>query len=174
VEQLNVTPETIQALIFYFLAATAVVSCGAVVFARSIVHSVYALFFALASMAGFYAMLGADFLAVTQVVVYVGGILVLLLFGILLTSQSHLLLTPASVRAHVLTSIVGAAVFLLLLFVVRHVSQLPVTVAAAPTPTVEPLGEHLLGPHLFLFEFASLTLLVALVGAAYLVRREDR
>lgn len=164
--------EVVQAIIFYFLAAMLVVSCAIVVFSYSIVNACFALLFTLLSVAGFYALLGADFLAVTQVVVYVGGILVLLLFGILLTSPLPVILGVATRRTYYLAVAAGAAVFALLVIIVRAFW------AGQPAPaeqqsTLEALGTLLLGKYLFPFEFASLTLLAALIGAAYLVRRND-
>jgi NADH-quinone oxidoreductase subunit J len=168
------TPETIQAIIFYCLAAMVVVSCAIVVFSRDIVHSCFGLFFALMAVAGFYALLGADFLAVTQVVVYVGGILVLLLFGILLTSRTPLVLGLTSRRTYLLAAGAGAIVFLILLLVVIQTHWMAAQPMTEPKPTIEALGNLLLGPYLFPFEFSSLTLLAALIGAAYLVRRSDQ
>lgn len=168
------TPETVQAVTFYFLATIAVISTGIVVYARNIVHSVVALFFTLISVAGFYALLGADFLAVTQVIVYVGGILALMLFGILLTSQTRLLLGLPSESRPLLTTIVGLIVFAIMVAAIVKTGWVHGGETGPLDPTVETLGEQLLGRYIFLFEFSSLTLLAALVGAAYLVRRDDR
>lgn len=170
------TTQTVQALAFYFLAAVLLASGTFVVFARRIYHCVFALFFTLLSVAGFYAMLNADFLAVTQVVVYVGGILALLLFGILLTSRTPLVLGLVSRRTYLVATVAGLCVFALLILVIRETSWAGITPAtqAQPESTIEPLGRLLLTRYLFPFEFASLTLLAALVGAAYLVRRDDR
>jgi len=167
------TPQTIQAVVFYALAAILVFSCFIVVFSHSIVHSCFALFFTLLAVAGFYALLGADFLAVTQVVVYVGGILVLLLFGILLTSRTPLILGLASRRTYLFATMAGAVVFAILVVVI-HGAWSGASVEPGSQPTIESLGELLLGRYLFPFEFSSLTLLAALIGAAYLVRRSDR
>ena len=175
------TPETAQAIIFYGLAAVVLISCAIVVFAQSIVHSVFALFFTLMAVAGFYALLAADwnsssmgFLAVTQVVVYVGGILALLLFGILLTSRTPIVLGLTSRRTYLLATLAGAIVFAILMVVVLETNWAEAAVEPDPEPTVARLGRLLLTDYLFAFEFASLTLLAALIGAAYLVRRDDR
>ena len=168
------TPETIQAIVFYALAAMVVISCVIVVFSNSIVHSVFALFFTLGAVAGLYALLSADFLAVTQVVVYIGGILVLMLFGILLTSRTPIILGLTTRRTYPLATLAGAAVFAILMLVLARSNW--VGAAAATTDaqsTIEPLGRLFLGQYLFPFEFSSLTLLAALLGAAYLVRRGD-
>jgi len=168
------TAQTIQAIVFYSLAAMLIVSCVIVVFAQNISHSVFALFFTLGAVAGLYALLGADFLAVTQVIVYIGGILVLLLFGILLTSRTPLVLGLTSRRTYPPAIVAGAVVFAILMIVVSRTTWTSAAAATVPQPTTAALGQLLLGRYLFLFEFSSLTLLAALVGAAYLVRRDDR
>jgi NADH-quinone oxidoreductase subunit J len=168
------TPETVQGMTFYFLVAIIVISCSIVVFARNIVHSVFSLFFTLLGVAGMYALLGADFLAVTQVIVYVGGILALLLFGILLTSRTRLVLGLPTRRKTILTSAVGLVVFGILMLVVLKTAWVTQAAGEPLEPTIDRLGQLLLGRYLFPFEFASLTLLAALVGAGFLVRRNDR
>ena len=74
-------------LTFWLLTAVVLLSAAVAAFARSIVQAAYALFFTLLGMAGYYALLGSGFLAITQVIIYVGGILVLLMFGVLLTNR---------------------------------------------------------------------------------------
>src|SRR3990172_6364818 len=74
-------------IIFYFFAVVTVGSAAVVVFSRSIIYSAFSLLFTFFGVAGLYVLLNADFLAVTQLLVYVGGILVLLLFGVMLTSN---------------------------------------------------------------------------------------
>jgi TM2 domain-containing membrane protein YozV len=81
-----VTPEV---AIFWTLAALTVGSATVVVLARSLIYSAFALLFTFLGVAGLYLLLGADFLATTQLLVYVGGILVLLLFGVMLTHKLY-------------------------------------------------------------------------------------
>jgi NADH:ubiquinone oxidoreductase subunit 6 (subunit J) len=76
-------------LSFILVSLLVIVSATVAAFARNIVNAAYSLFFTLLGMAGFYILLGSDFLAVTQVIVYVGGILVLLMFGVLLTNRTE-------------------------------------------------------------------------------------
>src|ERR1043165_5263419 len=74
-------------LVFYVFAAITLVSGGLVVFSRNIIYSAFSLLFTFFGVAGIYVLLNADFLAVAQVLIYVGGILVLLLFGVMLTNK---------------------------------------------------------------------------------------
>ena len=78
---------TLFDIIFYFFAFITIVSAAIVVFSRNIIHSAFSLMFTFFGVAGLYVMLNADFIAVTQVLVYVGGILVLILFGVMLTTK---------------------------------------------------------------------------------------
>ena len=80
---------TPEAIVFYLFAAISVGSALLVVLARSLIYSAFALLGAFFGVAGLYVLLGADFLAATQLLVYVGGILVLLLFGVMLTHKIY-------------------------------------------------------------------------------------
>src|SRR3989344_6591477 len=74
-------------VLFYVVSAMILISATAVAFSRNIVYSAFALMFSFMSIAAVYAMLSADFIAVTQLLLYVGGILVLILFAIMLTHR---------------------------------------------------------------------------------------
>ncbi len=75
--------------VFWVFAIVTVASGAVVVLARSLIYSAFALLFTFFGVAGLYVLLGADFLAATQLLVYVGGILVLLLFGVMLTHRIY-------------------------------------------------------------------------------------
>ena len=74
-------------LAFYFFAVVSLFSAGVVVFSRNIMYSAFSLLFTFFGVAGIYVLLNADFIAVAQLLIYVGGILVLLLFGVMLTNK---------------------------------------------------------------------------------------
>src|SRR5262245_62999098 len=76
-------------LVFLAFAAVTVGSAAVCVLARSLIYSAFALLFTFFGVAGLYVLLGADFLAATQLLIYVGGILVLLLFGVMLTHKLY-------------------------------------------------------------------------------------
>ncbi len=78
-----------EAAVFYVFAAITVAAAAVVVLARSLIYSAFALLFTFFGVAGLYVLLGADFLAATQLLIYVGGILVLLLFGVMLTHKLY-------------------------------------------------------------------------------------
>ena len=163
---------SLQVIVFYFLALVIGVAAIVATFARNIVNAAYGLFFTLLGLAGIYVLLGADFIAVTQVVIYVGGILVLLLFGVLLTNRNLEELVLKSRRAYWIASIAGIVVFVLLCMIFSR-SHWPLVDHANLEGTTKPLGYLLLNDYLLPFEFSSITLLAALIGAAYLVRTKD-
>ena len=78
---------SVEAVVFWMLALLTVLSAAVVVLARSLIYSAFALLFTFLGVAGFYFMLGADFLAATQMLIYVGGILVLIIFAVMLTHR---------------------------------------------------------------------------------------
>jgi NADH-quinone oxidoreductase subunit J len=158
-------------ILFWLFAAMTVAGGLMAALLPRIVHAVFSLLLCFVGVTGIYALAGADFLAVTQVVVYVGGVLVLFAFGILLTGRTALALGGKEVR-HRKTGLV-TGVLLAAALVAALKGSIFRTAAATPAEaTTEGLGKLLLGDYIILFEFASVLLLVALVGAAYLVRRQ--
>lgn len=163
-------------IVFYFFAFVTIVSAAIVVFSRNIVHSAFSLMFTFFGVAALYVMLNADFIAVTQVLVYVGGILVLLLFGVMLTTKvisvemktGTLQTLPASILVAVLAGTLCGIFWITdwVTPVARNV-ELPAT-------TSSEIGRALMTTYLLPFEVASVVLLVAMLGAAMIARRERR
>ena len=157
-------------VIFWVLAAVTVGSAAVVVLARSLIYSAFALLFTFVGVAGLYLLLGADFLATTQILVYVGGILVLLLFGVMLTHKLY----DLELRSEVTQFGTGIA-FAALLFAFLTLTMTGTEWAIAPdrplAPTTHQIGQLFMGRFLLPFEAASILLLVALMGAAMIVRR---
>ena len=156
-------------LIFYGLAALALANAGLVAFSRNILHAALGLLLALLAVAGLYLWLGADFLGVTQLLIYVGGILVMILFAVLFTTRiGHVRITNASLPRG-FAALVAAAIAVGLGYVgITTPWRLTEAVAA---PTTARLGDGFLREYLLPFELASLLLLMALVGAMVLARR---
>jgi len=161
-------------VVFYVFAILTILSACVVVFSRNVVYSAFALLFTFMGVAGLYVLLNADFLAVTQVLVYVGGILVLILFGVMLTSKvvSVDMKTGSiqTIPALVLAAVVGgtlAGIF----YATWKGTAAP---ALGPETTTPGLGTQLMTSYLLPFEIASVVLVVALVGAAMTARRSRR
>jgi NADH-quinone oxidoreductase subunit J len=156
-------------LIFYAFAVLTVISGCFVVFSRNIVHAAFSLLFTLFGVAGLYAVLGADFLAVTQVVVYIGGILVLVLFAVMMTRMPKRRAPWRGFDGAVLPGIFSLGLAALLLYVIFR-TDWPARAPAEPTPTIARIGAGFLTDYIFPFEYVSLVLLVAMIGAAILIR----
>lgn len=146
------------------------VSAGYVAFARNLMHQAAGLLFALLGTAGLFVFLSAEFLAIGQIMVYVGGIMVLMIFGVLLTGHLNFNTKGSSV----LEKIVGVAFALGLLLVFGKVL---LTTGAFSTPletklypSLERIGQMLMNEYLLPFELISFNLLVGLIGAAFISR----
>jgi len=158
-------------LVFLGIASLVIFSAIAVVISPNLVHSAVALLFTLFGVAGLYIFLYADFLAATQVVVYVGGILVLIIFGVMLTNKID---TP-SIASSSSNQLIGAFVSLLLFAFQLGVifkTNWPVGDGTVVEDTVRPIGRMLLTEYLLPFEVVSILLLGALIGAATLSRKD--
>lgn len=151
---------------FWMLAALTLVAAGGVMASRNLLHAVLFLILTFIGVAGFFILLSADFIAMAQVIIYVGAIAVLVLFAILLTPRAGRdngetrMLVPA-----VLLAICLAAVFL---FVIQNAKWSEVS--ASPGLGATELGEALLTTWVLPFEIASVLLTAALVGAIMLAR----
>jgi len=146
-------------------------SAAFVVVNNQLIYSAVALLFTLFGVAGLYVFLWADFIAGIQILVYVGGILVLVIFGIMLTNKIR------SVRiSHksMQQGVGGVVVLWLFIFLVFAMVNAPwaLSDAVEPVGTVREIGILLLTDFLLPFEIISLLLLGALIGAAVLSRGE--
>lgn len=157
-------------LIFYLFAAVTLISAFFVVTNRNIVYSAFYLMFTFFGVAGIYVLLGADFVAVVQVIVYIGGILILLLFGVMLTNKiTHVQIKSGTINILPATIAVGfLAGALLAALINSNWKTLP---TEQPVPTTALLGTMLIQDYLLIFELLGIILLIALIGAASIARR---
>jgi NADH-quinone oxidoreductase subunit J len=163
----NLTSYTV---IFYIFAAITVLSAAYVVFTRNVIYSAFALLFTFFGTAALYVFLSADFIAVTQVVVYVGGILVLLLFGVMFTN-SIMQAKPKSDVMHIVPGtllLIGMIGAILYTFYTTH-SWMP-SATVLQGSIVERIGFETMSRYVLPFEMVSILLLAALIGAAFLAR----
>jgi len=159
----------VQTLMFLVLALLAIGSAGVVALSKNIIHSALGLLGTFLGVAGLYLLLSADFLAATQVLVYVGGTLTLILFAVMLTARIEQ--SKESNPSRGLVAGVGlVGVVLLLLGKVAATTAWPVH-SATTNPSTAKLGHAFLGEYLLPFEIASLVLLAAMIGAVVLARR---
>lgn len=165
----------LPSLVFWVLAVVTVGSAMITAFARTLMYAGFALLFTFLGVVGLYLYLNADFLGVAQLVIYVGGILVLLLFGVMFTHGGGLRKQPGRRAMQIPSAAIGTMiVFIVLVHVVLYTPWPTYTAARAPQPTTRIIGELLLTKYLLPFEVASMLLLVALVGAMVIARGEAR
>jgi len=194
-------PMNSDAILFYALAGLTTICAIAVVVSQNIVRAAAWLLFALAGTAGIFFLLNADFLGATQLLVYVGGTLVLVVFGVMLTAQGPFINMRIGAAEWAIATAVG-----LLLYAVLAVSLVQINMGKAEPGDMsnsENIGLALLGvkeatpqanvtgvpkgstvadkpiqrtsmSYLLPFEIVSVHLLVVLIGAAYLARAKRR
>jgi len=160
---------------FYGFSGLAIISALFILFSRNLIYAAFALFITFLGVAVLYVLAGADFLAVTQIMVYVGGILVLLIFGIMLTQKADreaISSTPnqviVSVKRQFLGFLIGISLFTFLSYIIATANFRMTGETNISRSTLKTIGVELMTSHLLPFEIAAILLLVALVGAAYL------
>ena len=158
--------------VFWIVVGLTIGSAILVVLSKKLVYSAYALLFTLFGVTGLYVFLWADFLAVVQVVVYIGGILVLIIFGIMLTNK----ITSVNISNTSVQKSIGSVILLIFITGLGFmVANTPWNVVAnsEPTQTTEAIGRLLMIDYLLPFEAASLLLLGALIGATTFSRKDS-
>ncbi|MCY2923939.1 MAG: NADH-quinone oxidoreductase subunit J [Planctomycetota bacterium] len=176
----------LDSIVFYFLAAAALVGATGILVSRNIVRTAMWLLATLAAAAGLYFLLGATFVGAIQLIVYAGGTLVLIIFGVMLTAKNpNVSYTPRT--AEVVLGVVLCVLLASALIVVLHGTAWPKNVkspeevarlsrpqldlvAPGNPDATESIGRRLLGDYLVPFEVLSLLLLAVLIGASYLGR----
>ena len=156
--------------IFYAFATITVVSAFIVVLSKNIIYSAVSLFITLFGVAGFFVLLHADFIAVTQIMIYIGGILVLLIFGVMLTTKiTDVKLKTKNINA--LTSAIFVIGITAVLIFIMLTTNWKVAEVVKYDETIDKIGVLLLTDYLLPFEIASIILLIALIGAAMYARK---
>lgn len=161
----------VSTAVFYLIALITVVSAGMVAFSRNIIYSAFSLLGTFMGVAGLYIFLGADFVAAAQVLIYVGGILVLVLFAVMLTHRiTDVAITNRAAGRIPALIVVGVLVYLLLQTIKETAWVAAKEIVYAPTTAK--IGDQFLEQYLLPFELASVILLAAMIGAVALSRKE--
>jgi len=175
---LALTEGNLSGMLFYLFAGTAALGAVGLVLSRNIVRSAVCLLFTLAGVAGLYFLLNAEFLAAVQLVVYAGGTLILIIFGVMLTSKSPFSRFEPKLVEVILATSIAAILLIALVLAIRR--TFPVGTGTEPAAAGEQrypmtrLGQALLGDYLLPFEIVSVLLLVVMIGAAYLAKARRR
>ena len=174
----------VEQIIFYALAAMVLGSALLVVTIRNLVRSIFLFFVALISLSGLYIFASADFIAIAQIVIYVGGVLVLMLFAFLLSNKELLnnlsrpvnrLINISSLPGFLLAS---AFLFVLISAILNtEISWLGYVQQNHFQPgdnTVHNISISIMTRYLLPFEAVSMFLMMALIGAAHLARKGQK
>lgn len=166
--------EGVQIVSFGILAAMVIITALGVVLLSNIVYSAFLLGGVFISIAGIYLLLNADFLSAAQILIYVGAINVLILFAIMLVNKSEdFSVIPKRWIRKAATGVVCVGLFLLLATMILITPwSLSATSPAVIDNTLVELGKHFFSDFLLPFELASVVLLMAMVGAIILARRD--
>jgi NADH-quinone oxidoreductase subunit J len=167
-----------DALAFGIVAGFALLSAIAVVRSHDLVHAVLWLGVTLFATAVLYAILGASFIAGVQVLLYIGGVVTLMIFGVMVTRRhdgpdQRALGTKLEDTASVRAGAVALAIFVSIAWAVLATDGLDAPAPAAGSSAAD-LGRALLHDHLLAFEAVSMLLLAAMVGAIVIARRRDQ
>lgn len=141
---------------------------GVIVYTKNIVHAAYALCLALIGIAGTYVILMADLLAVIQIMLYAGGVVILLVFGVMMTNRLRGEKVMTESRNIFSGAIISVGLFALLTYLISNTSF--ATGKLEKTDQIRQIGVSFLTEHIVAFELIAFVLLVALIGAAYLAK----
>ncbi len=164
---------------FYFFAGLAVISAILVVTRRNAVHSAIFLITALLATAGIFLLLHAEFLFIVQVILYIGGIMVLFIFVIMLVNldvaMRQMRFNRMWLVALLLAVALGAQVYMVFHYAHTGMTEPIFHMQAAPAEALEPntelIGYTLFKDYMLPFEIASILLLVAMIGAVVMAKR---
>ncbi|BDT12812.1 NADH dehydrogenase subunit 6 [Limnospira platensis NIES-39] len=165
--------EGVQVVSFGLLTIMMISSALGVVLLKNIVYSAFLLGGVFMSMAGLYLLLNADFVAAAQVLIYVGSVNVLILFGIMLVNkQQDFRVLPNAGLRQIATAVVCVGLFALLSTMVLSTPWSVTAAVVSIESSAIAIGEHFFTDFLLPFELASVFLLMAMVGAIVLARRD--
>ena len=168
------TPELTQAVSFYIFAAMVLGGAILTITRRNAVHSAMFLIVSLMGVAGLYLVQQAEFLFAVQIVLYIGGIMVLFLFVIMLVNLDQNIREIQFNKQWLVGLIAALALGALLLFVIRQghaIFPLDQVATLPEDQNTQQIGLALYGPYMLPFEIASLLLLVAIVGAVVMAKK---
>ena len=159
-------------IVFWFFVVMTIAAALTVVLSKNLIYAAIALLVTFLGIASMYVFLWADFMAGTQVMIYIGGILILLLFGIMLTTKiTSVRISHTNVQRGI-GALIVVAIFSGLIWMINFTPWLQIS-SQEPQQTVHDIGTLLMTDFLLPFEVASVLLLGALIGAVVLARKES-
>ena len=159
-------------LILFLILAILAISCSVLVMVlKRIAHRIVSMAFAFFAVAGLYFLLRAEFIGIVQIMVYVGALSILFVFGMMMTDHKSLSFGPERTTAHKMFSFVGVGVLLLIMLGGIFTLDVPSN-QEMYIGTAEDIGLELYGNYVIAFQGAGILLLAALVGAIVMARKE--
>jgi NADH-quinone oxidoreductase subunit J len=164
----------LNSMLFYFFSALAVASAILMVTRRNIVHAAVFLITTLLATAGIFLQLQAEFLFIVQVILYVGGIMVLFVFVIMLVNLDVSMRLVQFNRQWLVAGALALVLAAQIFFAIwggRTALRLPEMAANIPPKNTEAVADALFSKYMLPFEIASILLLVAMIGAVVMAKR---
>ena len=160
----------IESILFFVFGAFAFIAMGFMVYTRNVIHGAYGLAAVLLSLAGLFILLNAEYLAVVQIFMYAGGVVVVLIFGIMITNRNE---KGAPITSHRNFWISLILIGILLYVVIQIITDAGFdwNEKVLVTDQTKVIGRLFLTDHLIAFELIAVLLLAVLVGAAYLAKK---
>ncbi|MGB3182641.1 MAG: NADH-quinone oxidoreductase subunit J [Cyclobacteriaceae bacterium] len=163
--------------LFYAFAGLTVLSALFILLTRNILYAAFSLVVTFLGVSALYILAGADFIAVTQIMVYVGGVIVLMIFGVMFTNKVQGKAITTAVHNRFWGVLVSVGLFAFLFAFLLRVNWgalgwIDRSQHVAGAGTLRQLGTGLMTDYLLPFELAGILLLIALVGAAFIARRQ--
>nr|WP_232065206.1 NADH-quinone oxidoreductase subunit J [Rhodocytophaga rosea] len=163
-------------LLFYVFAGITIIGALGVLLARNILYAAFSLVACLLGIAALYVLAAADFLAITQIMIYVGGVLVLIIFGIMLTSKTSETYLVSQTYNRLAGLLTGGAMFVVFILAITQANFSAIGRIQTAQPTtgssLSGIGIGLMTHALLPFEIAGILILAALMGAAYIAGRK--
>lgn len=161
-----------ETIAFFVLSVMAISGAVFMIQFNHVVHMALSLAFTFLSIAGIYFLLDAQFLAVIQVLIYAGAITILMLFGIMLTSSKDET-ASGSRLLHIVLSTLGVSFLFGTMVWIFYRYPIISTTAETKGYTLSKISESIFGPYAIPFELTSILLLISLIGAILLARKEE-
>jgi NADH-quinone oxidoreductase subunit J len=177
----NIDYQLVTQIFFFLFGLITIGGALFLLFTKNVLYAAFSLLLTFLGVAGLYVFAGADFLAVSQIMIYVGGILVLLIFGVMLTRKkeenrqankpNQIFVTHHNQNWAIGLAVVLVAGFIKAIFdanfhIIRQISP--------PKTTVNKIGMNLITNNVFIFELIGILLLVALIGASFIAYKEEK
>lgn len=156
---------------FFIFALMAITGAVFVINLNRVIHMVLAMGLTFLGVAGLFLLLNAEFLAVVQVLIYAGAITIMMALGVMMTNQHHE--KRLRRRGHTFFALLGAGIIGGIIIYGIYITNWPTTYAPFDENNVMTIGERLFTQYVIPFEVASVLLLIALIGAVLIAKKED-